>query len=196
METLSLMTIAVIDRTAIGIPLGVWAARSPRVDRPSDRCSDAMQTIPAPVYFIPIVLLFGIRPGTGHHRNRHLLPAPGGEADHAGDPGCPRQSVEAAEMYGSTGRQTLFKVRLPMAMPFIMTGGQPDDHDGPGHRVLATLLGAGGLGQEVLEALNQRRTGPGVWPPVSPSWRWRWCWTGWGDHSLSPTGPDRLRGAT
>ena len=61
METLSLMAIAVLIALAIGIPLGVWAARSSRVDRAIRPVLDAMQTIPAPVYFIPIVLLFGIR---------------------------------------------------------------------------------------------------------------------------------------
>ena len=162
METLSLMTIAVLIALAIGIPLGVAAARSPRVDRAIRPVLDAMQTIPAPVYFIPIVLLFGIRrvPATIATVIYSLPPAV--RLTTLGIQGVPRQSVEAAEMYGSTGRQTLFKVQLPMAMPFIMTGVNQTIMMALGIVVLATLLGAGGLGQEVLEALNQRRTGRGL----------------------------------
>jgi len=162
METLSLMTIAVLIALAIGIPLGVLAARSSRVDRAIRPILDAMQTIPAPVYFIPIVLLFGIRrvPATIATVIYSLPPAV--RLTTLGIQGVPRQSVEAAEMYGSTGRQTLFKVQLPMAMPFIMTGVNQTIMMALGIVVLATLLGAGGLGQEVLEALNQRRTGRGL----------------------------------
>ncbi len=162
METLSLMTIAVLIALAIGIPLGVWAARSPRVDRAIRPVLDAMQTIPAPVYFIPIVLLFGIRrvPATIATVIYSLPPAV--RLTTLGIQGVPRPSVEAAEMYGSTGRQTLFKVQLPMAMPFIMTGVNQTIMMALGIVVLATLLGAGGLGQEVLEALSQRRTGRGL----------------------------------
>ncbi|HEU5113012.1 MAG TPA: ABC transporter permease subunit, partial [Acidimicrobiia bacterium] len=104
METLSLMTIAVLIALAIGIPLGVWAARLPRVDRAIRPVLDAMQTIPAPVYFIPIVLLFGIRrvPATIATVIYSLPPAV--RLTTLGIQGVPRQSVEAAEMYGSTGR--------------------------------------------------------------------------------------------
>ncbi len=155
------MTIAVVIALAIGIPLGVWAARSARVDRAIKPVLDAMQTIPAPVYFIPMVLLFGIRrvPATIATVIYSLPPAV--RLTTLGIQGVPRPSVEAAEMYGSTGRQTLFKVQLPMAMPFIMTGVNQTIMMALGIVVLATLLGAGGLGQEVLQALNQRRTGRG-----------------------------------
>jgi glycine betaine/proline transport system permease protein len=162
METLSLMTIAVIISLSIGIPLGVWAAKSPRVERFIKPWLDAMQTIPAPVYFIPIVLFFGIRrvPATIATVIYALPPAV--RLTTLGITGVPRQSVEAAEMFGSTQRQTLFKVQLPMAMPSIMTGVNQTIMMALGIVVLATLLGAGGLGQEVLEALNQRRTGRGL----------------------------------
>jgi glycine betaine/proline transport system permease protein len=162
METLSLMTIAVVIALAIGIPLGVWAAHQPRVDRFIRPWLDAMQTIPAPVYFIPIVLFFGIRrvPATIATVIYSLPPAV--RLTTLGIEGVPRQSVEAAEMFGSTRGQTLFKVQLPMAMPFIMTGVNQTIMMALGIVVLATLLGAGGLGQEVLEALNQRRTGRGL----------------------------------
>ena len=162
METLSLMTIAVIISLSIGIPLGVWAAMRPGVERAIRPVLDAMQTIPAPVYFIPIVLFFGIRrvPATIATVIYALPPAV--RLTTLGIVGVPRQSVEAAEMFGSTRRQTLFKVQLPMAMPSIMTGVNQTIMMALGIVVLATLLGAGGLGQEVLDALTKRSTGRGL----------------------------------
>ncbi len=159
METLSLMTIAVLISLAIGIPLGVWAARSPVVERAIRPVLDAMQTIPAPVYFIPIVLFFGIRrvPATIATVIYALPPAV--RLTTLGITGVPRQSVEAAEMFGSTRRQSLFKVQLPMAMPSIMTGVNQTIMMALGIVVIASLLGAGGLGQEVLDGLTKRSTG-------------------------------------
>ena len=162
METLSLMSIAVLISLTIGIPLGVWAAMRPRVERVIRPILDAMQTVPAPVYFIPIVLFFGIRrvPATIATVIYALPPAV--RLTTLGIQNVSAQSVEASEMFGSTKRQTLFKVQLPMALPTIMTGVNQTIMMALGIVVLATLLGAGGLGQEVLEALNQRRTGRGL----------------------------------
>jgi glycine betaine/proline transport system permease protein len=159
MQTLSLMTIAVLISLAIGIPLGVWAARSSRVEHLIRPVLDAMQTIPAPVYFIPIVLFFGIRrvPATIATIIYALPPAV--RLTTLGIHGVPRQSVEAAEMFGSTRRQTLFKVQLPMAMPSIMTGINQTIMMALGIVVIASLVGAGGLGQEVLDGLTKRSTG-------------------------------------
>jgi glycine betaine/proline transport system permease protein len=159
METLSLMTIAVLISLAIGIPLGVWAAMRPGVERAIRPVLDAMQTIPAPVYFIPIVLFFGIRriPATIATVIYALPPAV--RLTTLGILGVPRQSVEASEMFGSTRRQTLFKVQLPMAMPSIMTGVNQTIMMALGIVVIASLLGAGGLGQEVLDGLTKRSTG-------------------------------------
>jgi glycine betaine/proline transport system permease protein len=159
METLSLMTIAVMISLAIGIPLGVWAARSQRVERFIRPWLDAMQTIPAPVYFIPIVLFFGIRrvPATIATVIYALPPAV--RLTTLGITGVPRTAVEASTMFGSTRRQTLYKVQLPMAMPSIMTGVNQTIMMALGIVVLASLLGAGGLGQEVLDGLTKRSTG-------------------------------------
>lgn len=162
METLSLMSIAVMISLAIGIPLGVLAAMRPKVERVLRPVLDAMQTVPAPVYFIPIVLFFGIRrvPATIATVIYALPPAV--RLTTLGINNVSKQSVEASAMFGSTRRQTLFKVQLPMAAPTIMAGVNQTIMMALGIVVLATLLGAGGLGQEVLEALNARRTGRGL----------------------------------
>lgn len=162
METLSLMSIAVVIALVIGIPLGVWAALRPRFERFLRPILDAMQTVPAPVYFIPIVLFFGIRRVPATIATVIYALPPVVRLTALGIRNVSKQSVEAAAMFGSTRRQTLFKVQLPMAMPTIMTGVNQTIMMALGIVVLATLLGAGGLGQEVLEALNQRRTGRGL----------------------------------
>jgi glycine betaine/proline transport system permease protein len=162
METLSLMSIAVVIALVIGIPLGVWAALRPRFERFLRPILDAMQTVPAPVYFIPIVLFFGIRRVPATIATVIYALPPVVRLTSLGIRNVSKQSVEAAAMFGSTRRQTLFKVQLPMAMPTIMTGVNQTIMMALGIVVLATLLGAGGLGQEVLEALNQRRTGRGL----------------------------------
>ena len=161
-ETLALMAIAVLISVAIGVPLGVWAALRPRVESVLRPILDAMQTVPAPVYFIPMLLFFGIgRVPATIATVIYALP-PAVRLTTLGITRVPKPAVEASEMFGSTKRQTLFKVQLPMAMPTIMTGVNQTIMMALGIVVLATLLGAGGLGQEVMDGLSKRRTGRGL----------------------------------
>ena len=161
-ETLALMAIAVLISVAIGVPLGIWAALRPRVESVLRPILDAMQTVPAPVYFIPMLLFFGIgRVPATIATVIYALP-PAVRLTTLGIKRVPKPAVEASEMFGSTKRQTLFKVQLPMAMPTIMTGVNQTIMMALGIVVLATLLGAGGLGQEVMDGLSKRRTGRGL----------------------------------
>jgi len=162
MQTLSLMGIAVLISLALGVPLGIVAALRPRFERLVRPILDAMQTIPAPVYFIPIVLFFGIRQVPAVIATVIYALPPVVRLTTLGIKGVPRSAVEASLMFGSTDQQTLLKVQGPMALPAIMTGVNQTIMMALGIVVLASLLGAGGLGQEVLEALNQRRTGRGL----------------------------------
>lgn len=162
METLALMAIAVFICLVVGAPLGVVAAFRPRMEQAMRPVLDAMQTIPAPIYFIPMVLFFGIG----------KVPATIATVVYALPPiirltalGLRRvdpQAVEASRVFGSTPRQTLFKVQMPLALPTIMTGVNQTIMMALGIVVLATLLGAGGLGQSVMDGLQQRRTGRGL----------------------------------
>lgn len=162
METLSLMTIAVLICLVIGIPLGTWAAFGPRVERAIRPVLDAMQTVPAPVYFIPMVLFFGIRrvPATVATVIYALPPIV--RLTTLGIRRVPSQTVEASQMFGASRRQTLFKVQFPVAAPTIMAGVNQTIMMALGIVVLAALVGAGGLGQEILVTLTQRRTGRGL----------------------------------
>ncbi len=161
-QTLALMSIAVIISVGIGVPLGIWAALKPRVEVALRPILDAMQTVPAPVYFIPMLLFFGIgRVPATIATVIYALP-PAVRLTTLGINRVPKPAVEASQMFGSTKPQTLFKVELPMAMPTIMTGVNQTIMMALGIVVLATLLGAGGLGQEVMDGLSKRRTGRGL----------------------------------
>lgn len=161
-DTLALMTIAVGISILIGVPLGIWGAQRPRAEKVMRPALDAMQTVPAPVYFLPMLMLFGIgRVPATFATVIYALP-PVVRLTTLGIREVPSQAVEASEMFGATPRQTMMRVKLPMALPTIMTGVTQTIMMALGIVVLATLLGAGGLGQEIMETLSQRRTGRGV----------------------------------
>lgn len=162
METLALMAIAVAICLVVGIPLGIAAAFWRRLDNGIRPVLDAMQTVPAPIYFIPMVLFFGIGKVPATIATVVYALPPLVRLTALGIRGVEHQAVEASRVFGSTPRQTLFKVQLPLAMPSIMTGVNQTIMMALGIVVLATLLGAGGLGQEVMDALQQRSTGRGL----------------------------------
>ncbi len=161
-ETLSLMTMAVILSVAVGVPAGILAARYRRLDNAVRPVLDAMQTVPAPVYFVPMVMFFGIGAVPATLATVIYALPPVVRLTTLGINGVATQAVEASTVFGATPAQTLRKVQLPMALPSIMTGITQTIMMALGIVVLATLLGAGGLGQEVMGTLSQRRTGRGI----------------------------------
>lgn len=161
-ETLALMLMAVLISVAIGIPVGVAAAFRPRFESAIKPVLDAMQTIPAPVYFVPMVMFFGIGAVPATLATVIYALPPLVRLTTVGIRQVPAASVDASEMFGASNRQTLFKVQLPMAMPTILTGLTQTIMMALGIVVLATLLAAGGLGQEIMDTLLQRRMGRGI----------------------------------
>lgn len=159
METLALMSIAVFISLLVGIPLGVVAAFRPRFNEMIRPVLDAMQTIPAPIYFIPMVLFFGIGKVPATIATVVYALPPVVRLTTLGIRRVDPQAVEAARVFGSTRGQILRKVQAPLALPTIMTGVNQTIMMALGIVVLATLLGAGGLGQTVMDGLQQRRTG-------------------------------------
>ena len=162
METLALMGTAVLFAVLLGVPLGVLAARRRRVEAAIRPVLDAMQTVPAFVYFLPLLGFFGVGAVNAAVATVIYALPPVVRLTTLGIHQVPRAAVEACEMFGSTERQTLLKVQLPMAMPTILTGLSQTIMMALGIVVLAALIGAGGLGAEVLQTLSQRRTGRGI----------------------------------
>jgi glycine betaine/proline transport system permease protein len=159
METFALMGVAVSVALLIGIPLGILAARSPRFEAFLRPLLDAMQTMPAFVYLIPVVLFFGIaRTPSVIATVIYALP-PAIRLTTLGIRQVPEQAIEAADAFGSTGGQKLRKVQLPLALPSILLGVNQTIMMALGIVVIAALIGAGGLGSEVLDGLQRLRVG-------------------------------------
>ena len=162
MKTVALMVVSVVVALLLGIPLGVWAALSPRVNRVLRPVLDAMQTVPSTVYLIPATLFFGIGPVPAAVATIVFALPPAVRLTTLGITQVPPATVDAGRMFGSTKRQLLAKVQLPQALPSIAAGVNQTIMMALGIVVVAALVGAGGLGQEVLETLQIRAPGRGM----------------------------------
>jgi glycine betaine/proline transport system permease protein len=159
MQTLALMTFSVVVSLGIGIPLGIWAAKSDRVDMILRPIMDTMQTMPIFVYLIPVLLFFGVaRVPSAIATIVYALP-PAIRLTSLGIRKVSEDALEAAASFGSTERQILRKVQIPMAMPTIMAGVNQTIMMALSIVVLAALIGSGGLGEVVLKALRRLQVG-------------------------------------
>ncbi|MFI5392486.1 MAG: ABC transporter permease [Myxococcota bacterium] len=159
METLALILVAVTVALLIGIPLGIWAGRNPKVDRILRPLLDAAQTIPAYCYLILLVLFFSIGDTTALISTVIFALPPAVRLTTLGLRGVPPGAMEVADSFGSTSRQRLMKVQLPMAKPSIMLGVNQTIMMALGMVVIAAVVGAGGLGKEVLDGLRSLNVG-------------------------------------
>ena len=153
------MVAAVLIALLIGIPLGVWTSRSNRAESVLRPVLDGMQTMPAFVYLIPVVLFFGIgRVPAAIAAIIYAIP-PVVRLTNLGLRRVPEDVIEAAQAFGSTPRQSLLKVEIPQALPSIMTGVNQTIMMALSIVVIASLVGAGGLGDVVLRSLRQLKVG-------------------------------------
>ncbi|MFN8453309.1 MAG: ABC transporter permease subunit [Anaerolineae bacterium] len=162
MQTLALMGVSVIIALLLGIPLGIMSARYDKFEAFLRPILDAMQTMPAFVYLIPVLLFFGIARVPGVVATVIYALPPAIRLTSLGIRQVPPSTIEAARAFGSTKGQILFKVQIPLAMPAIIVGVNQTIMMALGIVVIAALIGAGGLGREVLVALQRLEVGRGV----------------------------------
>jgi glycine betaine/proline transport system permease protein len=159
MRTLALMVTAVIISLMVGIQLGIWAARNDGVEQFLRPILDAMQTMPAFVYLIPVVLFFGIARVPSVIATIIYAIPPVVRLTNLGIRRVSSEAIEAARAFGSTPRQILTKVQIPQALPSIMTGVNQTIMMALGIVVIAALIGGGGLGDVVLKSLRRLQVG-------------------------------------
>mgnify|MGYP000417874786 CR=1 FL=1 len=153
-ESLTLVLSACVFCMAIGVPIGIATAHRPALYNGLRPVLDLMQTLPPFVYLIPAIVFFGIGMVPGLIATViFVVPAPI-RLTHLGISSTPKPLLEAAQAFGATPRQTLWKVELPYALPQIMAGLNQTIMLSLSMVVIAALVGADGLGVPVLRAIN------------------------------------------
>lgn len=155
MVTLALVITAVFFCAVVGLPLGIWIARNDRVAGIVRPILDAMQTTPAFVYLVPIVMLFGIGNVPGVVVTIIFALPPLVRLTNLGIRQVPSDLIEAARAFGASKSQLLYKVQLPIAMPTIMAGLNQTLMLALSMVVIASMIAVGGLGQMVLRGIGR-----------------------------------------
>lgn len=155
MSTLAVVMISVIISLLLGVPLGILLAYNSSVNVVVKPVLDAMQTMPSFVYLIPAMMLFGLGKVPAVFATIIYSIPPVIRLTDLGIRSVPREMVEAAHSFGSSTWQTLVKVQLPQALPAIMTGVNQTTMMALAMVVIASMVGAKGLGMEVLWAINR-----------------------------------------
>jgi len=161
MMTLSIIVASVVISLAIGIPTGIVMARSNVVESGLKPILDGMQTMPSFVYLIPALMLFGLGKVPAVFATIIYAVPPVIRLTNVGIRQVPHSVVEAAQAFGSSSRQILFEVQLPLAIPSIMVGINQTTMMALAMVVVASMIGARGLGMEVLLAINRIQIGRG-----------------------------------
>lgn len=161
METLSLVLASTAIAVFIGIPLGIAMARSNTIALLVRPVLDLMQTMPAFVYLIPAAMFFGLGAVPGTIATVIFAMPPVVRLTNLGIRQVHSEFVEAGLAFGCTSRQLLFKVQLPNAMPSIMAGINQTIMLSLSMVVIASMIGAGGLGSTVLTSIGRLNVGLG-----------------------------------
>ncbi|MBU5484067.1 proline/glycine betaine ABC transporter permease [Clostridium sp. MSJ-11] len=161
MLTLSLVLTASLISILIGVPLGIWMSKNKVVQAIATPILDFMQTMPAFVYLIPAVSFFGIGMVPGIIASVIFAMPPVVRLTNLGIRQVSTELIEAADAFGSTGAQKLFKVQLPMAKSTIMAGINQTIMLALSMVVIASMIGAEGLGVEVFRAITRNEAGQG-----------------------------------
>jgi glycine betaine/proline transport system permease protein len=157
MNTLALVVASVLIALLIGVPVGIWSSKNDVVWNVVRPILDFMQTLPAFVYLIPAVLFFRLGRVPGVVATLIFSLPPAVRLTNLGIRQVPREIKEAALSFGSTKRQMLVKAELPVALATIMAGVNQTIMLALSMVVIAGMIGAGGLGNEVLRGITQLR---------------------------------------
>ncbi|MDZ7792624.1 MAG: proline/glycine betaine ABC transporter permease [Spirochaetia bacterium] len=155
METLALVITSVFIAILIAIPIGIWASKKDTVEAIVRPILDFMQTLPAFVYLIPAVLFFRLGPVPGVVATLIFSMPPSVRLTNLGIRQVPKEIKEASIAFGASNRQMLLKAEIPVAIPTIMAGVNQTIMLALSMVVIAGMIGAGGLGNEVLKGITQ-----------------------------------------
>jgi glycine betaine/proline transport system permease protein len=159
METLALVTTSVVLAVAIGVPLGVLGARNALADAVMRPVLDLMQTMPSFVYLVPAIMFFSLGNVPAVMATIIYAVPPAIRLTSLGIRQVSPETIEAARSFGATPTQLLLKVQMPMALPTIMAGINQTTMMALAMVVVGALVGAGGLGEDVLRALGRLEPG-------------------------------------
>jgi glycine betaine/proline transport system permease protein len=162
MMTLALVTGAVILSLLIGLPVGIAMASNDTLEASIKPLLDGMQTMPSFVYLIPALMLFGLGKVPALFATIIYSVPPIIRLTNVGIREVSSETLEAAHAFGSSYWQTLFKLQLPLARPTIMVGINQTTMMALAMVVIASMIGARGLGLEVLLAINRIEVGRGL----------------------------------
>lgn len=162
MITVYMVSISVLIAALIGLPLGIWAARSPSRASKSLLVCDTAQTFPSFIYLIPVIMLFGVNDVAVVAAVVVFAAVPIVRYTIEGLINVPAELIEAAEMSGATRRQTLWNVRLPMALPTMLVGANQSVMFSLFMVIIAAFIGTQDLGQEMQRALSSTDVGKGL----------------------------------
>lgn len=161
MQTLSLVLTSALISIIFGIPIGIACAASKKVQNVVTPVLDFMQTMPAFVYLLPAVIFFRLGAVPGVIAAVIFAIPPTIRMTNLGIRQVPRHLVEAADAFGSTAMQKLIKLELPLAVPTIMAGINQTIMLSLSMVVIASMIGAQGIGEKVLSAVQRLETGKG-----------------------------------
>ena len=162
MQTLALMIVSTMLTLAIGLPLGIWMAASVRLRRIATPIMDIMQTLPTFVYLVPVLMLFGLGKVPAALATVIYALPPLVRLTELGIRQVDGEVLEAARSFGLTRWQLLRSVQLPLARPSIMAGLNQTVMMALAMVVIASMIGARGLGEDVLAGINNLDIGRGL----------------------------------